>query len=35
MTKYSEQQLPNNKELDESLNALGYGLDLSGYGNNY
>lgn len=35
MTKYSEQQLPTDNELDQSLEALGYGLDLSGYGNNY
>lgn len=35
MTKYSEQQLPKNTELDESLDALGYGLDLSGYGKQY
>ena len=33
MTKYNEKELPTDNELDESLNALGYGLDLSGYGN--
>lgn len=35
MTKYNETELPTNDQLDESLNALGYGLDLSGYGNQY
>lgn len=35
MTQYSEQQLPTDNELNESLNAFGYGLDLSGYGNQY
>lgn len=34
-TDYSETQLATDYELDETLNSLGYGLDLSGYGNQY
>ena len=29
MTKYSEQQLPTDNELDESLEALGYGFNAN------
>jgi len=28
-------ELPTYNEQNESLDALGYGLDLSGYGNQY
>lgn len=31
MTKYSEQQLPKNTELDESLDALGYGFNIDDF----
>lgn len=31
----NDNELPTYSELDESLDALGYGLDLSGYGNQY
>ena len=33
MDDYNE--LPTDNERDESLSALGYGLDLSGYNNQY
>ena len=31
MTKYNDNELPSNNELDESLEALGYGLDINDF----